>query len=172
MATMQYDRYEKLIVVEKGIQLINWPEDVPFINASDIGSMHSLRKLHDALTHSDVEQRCRWVMLSEEEWEKRSHVFFEAMAGDPPKKRKRKVRAPESGSDSMETEDDVEVPPKRVQKARASGKENDLPQTEDVSNKRRPNRVGKRNTKCKGPGPVKTMGTAMEQPMEQPTASN
>jgi hypothetical protein len=67
-ATMQYDRYEKLIVVDKGVELINWPDEVPFINASDIGSMHTLRKLHDALTMSNIDKQCHWVMLSEDEW--------------------------------------------------------------------------------------------------------
>ncbi|KAF8577283.1 hypothetical protein K439DRAFT_1622214 [Ramaria rubella] len=35
-AAMHYDTYEKLIVVEKGVELLNWPDDVPFANPSEI----------------------------------------------------------------------------------------------------------------------------------------
>lgn len=39
---MQYRKYEKLIVVENGVELINWPGSVPFIGISDLVSFHHL----------------------------------------------------------------------------------------------------------------------------------
>ncbi|KAF8585661.1 hypothetical protein K439DRAFT_1615793 [Ramaria rubella] len=38
-ATMQFDQYEKLIIVDKGVALFNWLDDIPFVNASEIGSI-------------------------------------------------------------------------------------------------------------------------------------
>ena len=77
-ATMQFDRYEKLIVVAKGVELVNWPATVPFVNASEIGSIHTLRHLHSTLTHNNVDQRCHWVTLSEEEWNRRKTLYYDA----------------------------------------------------------------------------------------------
>ena len=87
-ATMQYDRYEKLIVIDKGVELINWPEDIPFVNASNIGSLHTLHRLIAALTHEDDEKRCRWVQLAVDELEARPKTYYNKVI---PQKRKRKV---------------------------------------------------------------------------------
>jgi hypothetical protein len=145
---MQYDRYEKLIVVDKGVELINWPDEVPFINASDVGSMHTLRKLHDALTISNMDKRCRWVMLSEDEWAKRTDAFHEATADLPPKKRKRKVQEPESDSDSSENGNEA-APLKKVRRTKPSGKENDATKASEMTKKRRKG-TGQRKTRGKG----------------------
>ena len=100
---MQYDRYEKLIVVDKGVELINWPETVPFVTASSIGSLQTLHQLLDALTHPEEEKRCRWVNLSQEAWAARKEAWKAAMLQAEPRKRKRKVMEPEeSGSSSEE----------------------------------------------------------------------
>jgi len=53
-AAMQYDHYEKLIVVDKGVELVNWPNNLPFANASELGSLHSLHLLLIVLTHVDT----------------------------------------------------------------------------------------------------------------------
>jgi len=45
---MQYGKYEKLIVVEKGVELINWPNVLPFVDASD-QILHTLCLLHTTL---------------------------------------------------------------------------------------------------------------------------
>ena len=50
---MPFDKYEKLIMIEKGVKIINWPQDVTFVNASNIGSFHDLHKLWDALIDAD-----------------------------------------------------------------------------------------------------------------------
>ncbi|KAF8576040.1 hypothetical protein K439DRAFT_1623142 [Ramaria rubella] len=77
-AMMQFDRYKKLLVVEQGIELVNWPEDVPFVNASEIGSAHTLERLLTALTLDDSDKWCHWVNLSKEEWEKRKTAYYDA----------------------------------------------------------------------------------------------
>ena len=67
---MQYGKYEKLIVVGKGVELINWPDMIPFVNASGIRSLHNLHLLHTTLTLEEIGQHCHWVTISKEEWEK------------------------------------------------------------------------------------------------------
>ncbi|KAF8586197.1 hypothetical protein K439DRAFT_1615337 [Ramaria rubella] len=99
-ATMQYDCYKKLIMAEKGVELINWPDEIPFVNASEIGSMITLWRLFTALTLDNVENQCRWVKLSEEEWDKRREAYYEVEAAKGPRKRKRKQVEVEEGSDS------------------------------------------------------------------------
>ncbi|KAF8574626.1 hypothetical protein K439DRAFT_1624170 [Ramaria rubella] len=74
-AVMHYDKYEKLIVVEKG----------------------SLQGLHDLLTalkHDDADKQCHWVTLAKEDWEKQIAAYEEAQAVAEPWKRKRKAHAP------------------------------------------------------------------------------
>src|SRR5882672_5621434 len=91
-AAMQFDRYEKLIVVARGVELVNWPDSVPFLNASEIGSIHSLHCLHNALTHDNLDERCHWVMLSAEDWEMRKKAYNDAEDEVVPCTRKRKAR--------------------------------------------------------------------------------
>jgi hypothetical protein len=121
-AMMQYDRYEKLLVVEKGIQLANWPDDVPFVNASEIGSLQTLRRLLKALTLEDETERCRWVHLSEEEWEARKTAYYEAEEEAEPKKRKRKTRA---RNDTDTSDSEIEEVPAKKNRKKAKGKGQD-----------------------------------------------
>ncbi|KAF8588770.1 hypothetical protein K439DRAFT_1533580 [Ramaria rubella] len=104
-ATMQYYRYEKLIVAEKGVELINWPDEIPFINALEIGSMITPWRLFTALTLDNVENQCHWVKLSEEDWDKRCEASYEVEATKGPRKRKRKQVEVEEGSDSSSSSD-------------------------------------------------------------------
>src|SRR5882724_6643842 len=97
---MQYDRYEKLIVVDKGVELVNWPDNLPFVNASKIGSLHSLRLLLIALTHEDIDKRCRWVRLSEEEWALRKTAYYNAEAEHPPHTRKSTTHVQDEANES------------------------------------------------------------------------
>jgi len=130
---MHFERYEKLIVVEKGVEFVHWPDSVPFVNSSHISSIQLLRRLHAALTQDAVEQRCRWVVLSEESWEKRKVAYYDAEAEVVPHKRKRVCVAPlceESNRDSECSDDeadelDAEVvrPLKRSRKVRVVAKE-------------------------------------------------
>ena len=131
---MHYEKYEKLIVVDKGVEIVNWPMDIPFVNASGIGSFHSLMRLFTALTLQDMEKRCRWVTLSEAEWEQRKNAYIESQAQVEPKKRKRGVAKSvtvenESRSSPGARESDEEEEPrlkkKRGRKGKTSGKEND-----------------------------------------------
>ncbi|KAF8587115.1 hypothetical protein K439DRAFT_1614547 [Ramaria rubella] len=128
-AAMQYDRYEKLIVAEKGVELINWPDDIPFVNASEIGSMITLWHLFTALTLDNVENQCCWVNLSEEEWDKRHEVYYEVKAMKGPWKQKWKQVEVEEGSDlSSSSSSNAEANPAPVKKSHKNtgkaGKEN------------------------------------------------
>ncbi|KAF8584765.1 hypothetical protein K439DRAFT_1616489 [Ramaria rubella] len=118
-AMMQFDRTCELA------------NDVPFINASEIGSAHTLKRLLTALTHDDVEKWCHWVNLSTEEWEKRKIAYYDAQALLAPKMRKRKACTSwesESEARSSESENsDAEVeerPKKKSRKAKGTSKEN------------------------------------------------
>ena len=127
--TMQYERYEKSIVAEKGVELINWPEGIPFVNPSEIGSLHSLRAVFAALTHKDLGKRCRWVSLSEEEWERRRDIQRDAELATAPQKRKRKSSEVIEESDDGEDETNVEeARPKKKQKVSKKAKENMAPE--------------------------------------------
>ena len=97
---MQYDRYEKLIVVERGVELIYWLKDIPFVTCSNIGSIHTLDHLLAALHDNDNDKRCHWVRLSEETWEARKATWYAGMAKAIPSKRKQKTIPVESDSAS------------------------------------------------------------------------
>ncbi|KAF8586156.1 hypothetical protein K439DRAFT_1659817 [Ramaria rubella] len=118
------------LVVDKRVKLVNWPEGIPFVNASDIGSLHDLEHLLKALTLEDYEDRCHWVTLSEEEWQQCQKAYYDANALAEPKRRKRKGRAAvqsdsnRDSSDSKNEETQVR-PKKRSQKAKETDKEND-----------------------------------------------
>jgi hypothetical protein len=127
---MQYDKYEKLIVVERGVELVNWPDDIPFVNASDMTTLHCLRRLLTALTLDDVTKHCRWVCLSSEEWERRQTEYYDHEVA--PKKHKQRYKAQNdnnsSGSDEDEDESHEEARPAKkkqaIHKDKVVGKEN------------------------------------------------
>src|SRR5882672_10625821 len=124
---MQFDRYEKLIVVARGVELVNWPDSIPFLNASKIGSIHSLHCLHNALTHENQDQHCRWVTLSEEDWEKHKKAHYDAEDRVVPCTCKCKACVADDDESSTSNQLDAEAawPSKRSAKATGSGKEND-----------------------------------------------
>ena len=103
---MHYDKYEKILVVERGVELINWPDDIPFVNASKITTIHTLQRLMTALTLEDIERRCHWVKLSEEEWKKRKEVYFENETTS--KKHQHKTKKVSDDSDDEEGKSDEE----------------------------------------------------------------
>ncbi|KAF8523632.1 hypothetical protein JB92DRAFT_3140723 [Gautieria morchelliformis] len=88
---------------------------IPFVTSSKIGSLHDLRRLHNALTDEDGDKRCRWVTLSEADWETRKATYFEAADKAPQKRWKRKVQAQSESdeSSSMDEEWGDETDPKR-----------------------------------------------------------
>ena len=63
--------------------MINWPNVVPFVNASEIRSLHTFHLLHTTLTLDDISQHCHWVSISKEEWEKRKNTYHTTEAAAP-----------------------------------------------------------------------------------------
>ena len=139
---MQFDHYEKLIVVARGVKLVNWPNSVPFLNASEIGSIHSLHCLHNALTHDNQDQCYHWVTLSEEDWEKHKKAHYDAEDGVMPCTCKRKACVADDDESSTSDQLDAEAawPSKISAKATRSGKENDRLSTQQ---ERRGSKEGK-----------------------------
>ena len=76
------------MVEEKGEELINWPDAVPFMNALEIRSLHTLHLLHNTLTLDNISQHCHWVTISKEEWEKWKNTYPIAEADAPALKHK------------------------------------------------------------------------------------
>ncbi|KAF8514272.1 hypothetical protein JB92DRAFT_2830040 [Gautieria morchelliformis] len=136
---MQYERYEKLIVLEKGVALTKWLHDVPFSGVSDIGSFHHLHRLHTTLTLEDPNEQCKWVTLSGEELETRRAAFEKAEAEVIPKQRKHKTHVATESDTSLSLESDSNTASnkenegdrrsKRRKIAHEADKENDSPST-------------------------------------------
>ncbi|KAF8577220.1 hypothetical protein K439DRAFT_1622256 [Ramaria rubella] len=108
-AAMHYDKYEKLIVVEKG-------------------SLQSLHHLLTALKHDDAERQCCWVTLAKKDWEKQIAAYEEAQVAAGPQKQKHKACMPlESDGNSNDGElSGVQVrPAKKSKKMMMGGKENE-----------------------------------------------
>ncbi|KAF8587052.1 hypothetical protein K439DRAFT_1659287 [Ramaria rubella] len=153
-ASMQFNRYEKSIVVEKGVALINWPEDIPFKNASEIGSLHVLRRLLAVLSHDDPDERCQWVQLSKEEWEKRKDAYYKADDEAPLRTRKRTRRPAGSeydGSEGESSDDEgaVEPGPSKRSRKQASEKENETP-AGSSTDKAKEKRTGQKKVETEG----------------------
>ncbi|KAF8498306.1 hypothetical protein BU17DRAFT_12913, partial [Hysterangium stoloniferum] len=72
---MKYEQYMRL-VADHGIIIRNWPEEVPFMNPSKIGSLYHLRVLLEALCFPDSNQRCKWDQLSEDEWKTKREEYM------------------------------------------------------------------------------------------------
>jgi hypothetical protein len=153
---MHFEKYEKLIVVERGVELINWPHDVPFVNASAIGSFSALHKLWAVLGTNDDDKRCRWVQLSEVEWDKRVQASH-ASDGDVTlsKSKSKRTVADRSSESSDSGVEQVEKPCKKMASGRKSkvtavGKENDAQATLDLHTNMK--RKGARKSKEAGKG--------------------
>jgi hypothetical protein len=126
-------------VVDRGVELINWPSEVPFVTASDIGSFHTLRQLLSTLNLDDSDKRCKWVTLSEEEWEKRKAAYYKADGQAQPTKRKQKQALLEcsDGSESDNgTDADRAKAVKKRRKYKAHNKENVTPTTSGKATRR------------------------------------
>ncbi|KAJ7165244.1 hypothetical protein C8R46DRAFT_1220376 [Mycena filopes] len=57
---IKYVEYDKL-VLKHGVELVGWPESVPFKSPSDLNRIELLRPLYDALMNDS----CRWEKMSE-----------------------------------------------------------------------------------------------------------
>ncbi|KAF8574811.1 hypothetical protein K439DRAFT_1624061 [Ramaria rubella] len=172
---MQYDCYEKFIVIEKGVKLINWPADIPFVNASAISLVHSLRHLFKALTLDDEELQCHWVHLSEEEMDKRREAYYEAEDAKSPRKWKRKVREEQSDSDSSGSEapnaEGSNAPPAKKSRGSNRGKENDAAAANEKKKRNGPKGKGKVVDKA-GPSAKKQMGGRSNKANEKAPAAS
>ncbi|KAH7903694.1 hypothetical protein BJ138DRAFT_1020229 [Hygrophoropsis aurantiaca] len=60
---MNYLNYEKGIVESYSVQLVGWPNDVPFTNPSNIGTIGEMRKLREDLKSGT----CHWKKLTQRE---------------------------------------------------------------------------------------------------------
>jgi len=105
---MQFDRYEKLIVIARGVELVNWPDSVPFLNVSEIGSIHSLHHLHNALTHDNLDEHCHQVTLSEEDWEMCKKAYNDAEDEVMPCTHKHKACVADDDKSGMSNQLDAE----------------------------------------------------------------
>ncbi|EIW62712.1 uncharacterized protein TRAVEDRAFT_43050 [Trametes versicolor FP-101664 SS1] len=70
---MVWARYERDIVCKYGVELIGWTEPPPIrTNPSDFKQIEQLERAHAAL-HGE-HRPCRWIALSDAEWEKRKEA--------------------------------------------------------------------------------------------------
>ena len=100
---MQFNHYEKLIIVSRWVKLVNWPDPILSFNVSEISSIHSLHCLSNALTHDNQDQCCRWVTLSEEDWEKNKKAYYDAEDRVMPRTCKQKSFVADDNESSMIT---------------------------------------------------------------------
>ncbi|KAG2350215.1 hypothetical protein BDR05DRAFT_869214 [Suillus weaverae] len=63
--TMNYQNYEKAIVLVYGVKLDGWPEGLPFLAPSHMHTVLEVCSLHDAL----VTGACHWKKLNQHELE-------------------------------------------------------------------------------------------------------
>ena len=73
-AVMQYGNYERDLVLRYGVVLEGWPKEVPFVNASELGSsLPTLQRLLDALEKGT----CKFARLSKEDLQERKNKYEE-----------------------------------------------------------------------------------------------
>lgn len=161
---MQYDRYEKLIVIEKGVELINWPEDIPFVNASNIGSLHTLPRLIAALTDDDDERRCHWVHLGAEALEAHTNAYYDK---EIPQRRKRRI---DLTNDSDSESDETTENEKGTNKARPSKQLRTTESSKEVEAVNGSQGKGKGPGNGKGPMKGKRKGKGKVRKMTNPKA--
>ncbi|KIJ27005.1 hypothetical protein M422DRAFT_271824 [Sphaerobolus stellatus SS14] len=145
---MHFSKYNKLIVAKHGVQLVNWPEKIPFVNSSNITSIHSLNALLIALIHSNAEKRCRWVKLTVEEWERRKEEVEETdrTAGPTQRKRKRNCAIVNSEDESSESEGEQQEPlPKKPKKAKTTSNKENVLHTEKTTFKAKTKKTADKN---------------------------
>ncbi|KAG2119353.1 hypothetical protein DEU56DRAFT_747365 [Suillus clintonianus] len=106
--TMNYQNYEKAIVLVYGVKLDGWPEGLPFLAPSHMHTVLEVRTLRDAL----VTGACHWKKLNRRELEDlRVDIQRRSDAGevvgtvrkkrsDAGKTRKRKAPATDGATDT------------------------------------------------------------------------
>ncbi|KAF8515108.1 hypothetical protein BU17DRAFT_93798 [Hysterangium stoloniferum] len=129
--SMQYEQYMRL-VADHGIIIRNWPEEVPFMNPSKIGSLYHVRILLEGLCFPDSNQRCKWDQLSEDEWKTKREEYMRALGekDEEPAKKKKKVTKVSSDKENKPTGetnmDKKEAKERSIKKRAVVGKDNNV----------------------------------------------
>ncbi|EGN96036.1 hypothetical protein SERLA73DRAFT_59238, partial [Serpula lacrymans var. lacrymans S7.3] len=104
---MVYKQYDQSIVATHGVKIIGWPEDVPFVNPSAIGTMAEIHKLQDAWKTGT----CHWVKLSSAQLQEHKKQLDARLRSGEVTRKKRKKHS------------DAGLPRKRCQVARCDENE-------------------------------------------------
>ncbi|KAJ7912925.1 hypothetical protein B0H13DRAFT_2326847 [Mycena leptocephala] len=120
--TMKYGEYDQLVATH-GVELVGWPEGIPFQSPSNLATVERLKPLHDALQANTL----RWEVMSDT----RKAEHKAAMANKEKKQRKErcdkdlsreeaaKLRETSTNKrkNSGDSDDEGEQRPKRIKKA-------------------------------------------------------
>ncbi|KAJ7810663.1 hypothetical protein B0H13DRAFT_2384489 [Mycena leptocephala] len=98
--TMKYGEYDQLVATH-GVELVGWPEGIPFQGPSNLATVERLKPLHDALQANTL----RWEVMSDT----RKAEHKAAMANKEKKQRKERC--------DKDLDDEGEQRPKRIKKA-------------------------------------------------------
>ncbi len=91
---MNYQNYEKSIVIHYGVKLIRWPEQIPFRTPSDIRTVPQLRLLRHVLQTTV----CQWTRLDETEMEELTESILSREGNGEIVGKKRKEWSDKGGS--------------------------------------------------------------------------
>ncbi|KAJ7173823.1 hypothetical protein C8R46DRAFT_1215739 [Mycena filopes] len=106
---IKYVEYDKL-VAKYGVEIVGWPESVPFKSPSDLNKNELLRPLYDALMNGS----CQWERMSDA----RKKEHGEAVAAKPPKEKTPAASSTKKRQRSATAGVDGEAPkPKRIKLA-------------------------------------------------------
>lgn len=86
---MNYENYQKSIVLKYKVKLNGWPNMIKFANPSHISTVDGIRSLRHAL-QSDT---CQWVRLSDTEYAEYTDNIMQQEQSGQPVGRKRKERS-------------------------------------------------------------------------------
>ncbi|KAJ7869817.1 hypothetical protein B0H13DRAFT_1896501 [Mycena leptocephala] len=119
--TMKYGEYDRLVATH-GVELLGWPEGIPFQSPSNLATVERLKPLHDALQANTL----RWEVMSDT----RKAEHKAAMANKEKKQRKKcrdkdlsreaaKLRETSTNKrkNSKDSNDEGKRRPKRIKKA-------------------------------------------------------
>ncbi|SJL18338.1 uncharacterized protein ARMOST_21924 [Armillaria ostoyae] len=91
---MNYQNYEKSVVIRYGVKLIGWPEQIPFGTPSNIRTVPQLRSLRRALQTTV----CQWTRLDETEIEELTESILDHEGNGEIVGKKRKEWSDKGGS--------------------------------------------------------------------------
>ncbi len=94
---MNYQNYEKSIVIRYSVKLIGWPEQILFGTPSNIHTVPQLRLLQHALQTT----ACQWTRLHETEMEELTESILSHEGNGKIVGKKRKERSDKGGSHKL-----------------------------------------------------------------------